>query len=98
MLRSFSLGLCAAALAGIAFAPTAVRADQPKAALPMPCADLMHLDLPHTRINSGVEVPAAPFPFANITPTCTSDVTSPQLPAFCRVMGTIEPQINFEVW
>jgi feruloyl esterase len=98
MLRSFSLGLCAAALASITLAPAAVRADQPKGARPTPCADLTKLDLPDTRINSAVEVPAGPFPFATITPTCTSDVTSPQLPAHCRVMGTIKEQINFEVW
>jgi tannase/feruloyl esterase len=97
MLRSFYLGLSAAALAGVALMPATVRAD-PKAARPMPCADLVTLNLPDTRINSAVEMPAGPFPFGNLNPTCTSDVASPQLPAFCRVMGTIAPQINFEVW
>ena len=34
-----------------------------------------------------------------MAPTCSSDIASPQLPAFCRVQGTIGPgQIKFEVW
>jgi feruloyl esterase len=58
----------------------------------------VQLSLPDTVINSAVEMPGGPFPFGNNAPTCTSDVAASTLRAFCRVMGTIAPQINFEVW
>lgn len=64
----------------------------------MPCADLVQLSLPDTVIRSAVEVPAGPYPFATTAPTCSSDIASPQLPAFCRVTGVVAPQITFEVW
>src|SRR5215467_259210 len=65
----------------------------------IPCADLANLKLPDTRITLVQEMEAGPFPFGNVAPTCSSDVASPKLPAFCRVQGTIGPgQINFEVW
>jgi feruloyl esterase len=65
----------------------------------IPCADLANLKLPDTKITSVQEMEAGPFPFGNVAPTCSSDVASPQLPAFCRVQGMIGPgQINFEVW
>lgn len=63
-----------------------------------PCADLAQLDLPDTVIDSAVEVPAGPFPFGNVAPTCSSNIAAPQLPAFCRVQATIAPQIKIEVW
>jgi feruloyl esterase len=63
------------------------------------CGDLANLNLPDTTIMSAEEVPAGPFPFGNVAPTCSSDIASPLLPAFCRVQGTIGPgQIKFEVW
>src|SRR5262245_50600158 len=63
------------------------------------CAELANLKLPDTRITSVQEMEAGPFPFGNVAPTCSSDIASPQLPAFCRVQGMIGPgQINFEVW
>ena len=69
---------------------------------PMPCADLVTLDLPDTVINSAVEVPAGPLSAitgsTNIAPTCSHDNAAANLVAFCRVQGTIAPQIKFEVW
>jgi len=81
----------------------------------MSCGELAALSLPNTTITSAAAVPAGPFsavpigdPYAaegttGTAPTCSSNITSPQLPAFCRVTGGIaeagaaEP-INFEVW
>ena len=77
--------------------PTPAQADG-KRSPPMACADLVQLSLPHTVIQSAVEVPAGPYPFATTAPTCSSDTASPQLPAFCRVTGVVAPQITFEVW
>jgi feruloyl esterase len=64
----------------------------------MACADLVQLDLPETKILSATEIPAGPFPFGNPAPTCASPIAAPQLPAHCRVVGTIAPSITFEVW
>ena len=79
------------------------------------CAALANLALPQTKIISATTVSAGPFsqvsvgdPYAaegttSPTPTCSSNVTSPQLPAFCRVNaavstpGAADP-INIEVW
>jgi feruloyl esterase len=76
-----------------------------KASQPMSCAELVNLKLSATKIESAVEMPAGPFPstFTPSAPSCSSDTTSPQLPAFCRVIGaTSEPNaaepITFEVW
>jgi feruloyl esterase len=81
----------------------------------MTCGELAGLALPNTKITSATMVPAGPFsdvsvgdPYAaegttGAVPTCSSNIASPQLPAFCRVTGGIaEPgaaePINFEVW
>ena len=79
------------------------------------CAALANLKLPQTTITSAMVVPAGPFsqvtvldPYAaegttSPLPTCSSNIASPQLPAFCRVTagistpGALEP-INIEVW
>jgi tannase/feruloyl esterase len=79
------------------------------------CAALANLKLPQTTITSAMIVPAGPFsqvsvldPYAaegttSPAPTCSSNIASPQLPAFCRVTagistpGALEP-INIEVW
>ena len=84
----------------VALLPTAILAPIPgQAQQPMLCTDLVNLDLPDTSIISAEEVPAGPFPFGNVAPTCSSDIAPPQLPDFCRVQGTIGPgQIKFEVW
>jgi feruloyl esterase len=68
------------------------------AAAAMPCADLVTLELPDTTIMSAEEVPAGPFPFGGTAPTCASPIASPQLPAFCRVIGVVATAITFEVW
>jgi len=99
MSRNSGVSVCAALVAIAICIPAPARADDKRAARPMPCADLMQLSLPDTLITSAVEMPAGPFPFSgSISPTCSSDVSSPQLPAFCRVQGTVAPQIKFELW
>ena len=95
---------------------TVAAAFQPTPALSSElCGNLANLQLPQTTITSASIVPAGPFsqvsvgdPYAaegttSPNPTCSSNITSPQLPAFCRVTGGIaEPgaadPINFEVW
>jgi feruloyl esterase len=81
----------------------------------MTCEEMAGLTLPNTTITSATTVPAGPFsavsvgdPYAaeattSTAPTCSSNIASPELPAFCRVTGGIaEPgaaqPINFEVW
>src|SRR6266850_627771 len=98
----FGLPVVSAVLLVIAaVAPTRAEADdlkhrrQPRQ---IPCADLANLNLPDTTITLAQEVPAGPFPFGDTAPTCASDIASPQLPAFCRVVGVVAPQITFEVW
>jgi feruloyl esterase len=94
--RARSSAVFAAGLALCAMGPDAVaQAQIPQA---VSCASLTQLSLADTVINSAMEVPAGPYPFGNTAPTCSSDIASPQLPAFCRVIGTIAPQITFEVW
>jgi feruloyl esterase len=84
-------------LATAAAAPTAAKADGKKHH-PTACEDLVNLRLRDTVIQSAVAVPAGPYPFATTAPTCSSDITSPQLPAFCRVTAVVAPQITFELW
>jgi len=71
----------------------------------MSCADLVHLNLPDTTVQSATEVPAGPFPssFSPGAPSCSSDITSPQLPAYCRVIASVNTPgaaapIGMEVW
>ena len=87
--------LVSATLLVVACGPFAVPAN---AEAPMPCADLVTLDLPATTMMSAEEVPAGPVPVGSTAPTCASPVASPQLPAFCRVIGVVAPAITFEVW
>ena len=89
--------IASAACAVLLVAAMSAHADRKKKA-PMACADLVQLSLPDTVIHSAVETPAGPFPFGNNAPTCTADVAAAELRAFCRVIGTIAPQIGFEVW
>src|SRR5262245_42121814 len=59
------------------------------------CESLQALALPETTILSAVLVPEGPF-----TPPSTSG-TPPRplaVPAACRVVGRVQPAINFEVW
>jgi feruloyl esterase len=109
MRRTFSC-LTAVLVAFIAMPPVIAMAQSTTS-----CATLAGVSLPNTTITSAAVVPAGPFsdvsvgdPYAaegttGTAPTCSSNISSPQLPAFCRVTGGIaEPgaaePINFEVW
>src|SRR5687768_6657920 len=65
-----------------------------------PCESLSKLKLQDTTITSATSIPAGPFKLTPI-PGLSSE-TSADLPAFCRVLGTIKPtpdsDIRFEVW
>jgi hypothetical protein len=99
MHRHFKFPVVSAVLLVIAvFASTPAGADDFRHHRPhqISCGDLANLNLPDTTIMSAEEVPAGPFPFGNVAPTCSSDIASPLLPAFCRVQGMIGPgQIKF---
>ena len=100
-MKAFTAAAAAVACAACFITPT--RADNPKAAQGMACVDLVTLNLPDTTINSAVVMPAGPISAISgstaVAPTCSSDNAAPQLPALCRVQGTIGPgQIKFEVW
>jgi feruloyl esterase len=78
-----------------------------QAAKPMSCESLTALNLPNTVIKSAVTVPAGPFSSVpgtgTLTPTCSSNITAPFLPAFCRVTAATQESsapepITFEVW
>lgn len=64
------------------------------------CESLTDLKLPETTITSATAVPAGPFKLAPVPAIAPG--TSTDLPAFCRVDGTIKPtpdsDIRFEVW
>ena len=88
----FAISLLASLATGVGSA----RADVGSA-----CAALANLKLPQTTITSAMIVPAGPFsqvtvldPYAaegttSPLPTCSSNIASPQLPAFCRVTAGI---------
>jgi feruloyl esterase len=100
-MKAFTAAAAALACAACFSAPA--RADSPKGARAMPCIDLIKLNLPDTRIDAATVVPAGPLSAISgstaVAPTCSSDNAAPQLPALCRVQGTIGPgQIKFEVW
>jgi len=61
------------------------------------CADLKSLQLPDTRIASAERMPAGKFtpPGPSQGPGASAPL---DLPALCRVAGTIAPAIKFEVW
>ena len=61
------------------------------------CADLAKLALPQTKITLAERVPAGDFrpPGA---PQQGPGSQPMKVPAMCRVAGTVEPAINFEVW
>jgi tannase/feruloyl esterase len=61
---------------------------------PASCESLTALKLPDTTITSSRSVPPGPF-----TPPSGAATAQPlMLPAFCRVVGTTKPAIQFEVW
>ena len=74
----------AATLAGL-FLLAAVPADA------APCASLAELDLPRTTIASAEIVPPGAF-----TPPGANAALA--MPSICRVAGTTEPAVAFEVW
>lgn len=81
----WSFLLCAASLPA---------APQQSASQQTRCEDLVHLALPNIVIKSATEIPAGPFH----VPTAAPDARPAQLPQFCRVIGYVKPELNFEVW
>jgi feruloyl esterase len=55
------------------------------------CADLTKLQLPETKITLAERVPAGEFRAPGVQQPLN-------VPALCRVAGTVSPAINFEVW
>jgi feruloyl esterase len=55
------------------------------------CAELAKLSLPETRITLAERVPAGELRVPGVQQPL-------QVPAMCRVAGTVAPAINFEVW
>ena len=66
------------------------------------CEELAKLTLPDTTIRSATSVPAGPFtpPGAAAAPLNMWPFEGPQshLPAFCRIVATTKPAVQFEVW
>jgi feruloyl esterase len=67
-------------------------------AMAQDCAALAGLALPETRIVSATLVPSGPFTTEELEPTFAPNIRARDLPAHCRVVGTIAPAIGFEVW
>jgi feruloyl esterase len=61
------------------------------------CADLAKLALPQTKITIAERVPAGDFKVPG-APQQGPGAQPLKVPAMCRVAGTVEPAINFEVW
>lgn len=81
----------------LVLAVTSVRAPLAAEAAPagaQRCTALAKLALPQTTISVAEEVRGGTF--QPPVPTSVPPIT--RLPPFCRVAGTIAPQINFEVW
>ena len=68
------------------------------AALPVlaqqPCESLTKLALPDVVIQSAVAVPAGDFRL----PTGAQNAPTVKVPAFCRVVGIVKPEVQFELW
>lgn len=58
-----------------------------------PCGNLTALKLPDVTITSAESVAAGPF-----TPPGARAAAPINLPAFCRVIGYVRPEVNFEAW
>lgn len=56
------------------------------------CGKLMQLKLPDVTMRSAEQVTAGAFPLPG------GRGGSPVLPAFCRAIGFVKPEVNFEVW
>ena len=61
------------------------------------CADLAKLALPQTKITVAERVAAGDFKVPG-APQQGPGAQPLKVPAMCRVAGTVEPAINFEVW
>ena len=57
---------------------------------PIPCIELVNLELADTTIRLAESIPAGPF-----TPPGSGEI---DVPGFCRVAGVTTPAIEFEVW
>jgi feruloyl esterase len=84
MNRTLSTVACSAAIAVPLFLAAPAQAATA-------CADLAKLSLPETKITLAERVPAGEFRAPGVQQPLT-------VPAMCRVAGTVEPAINFEVW
>jgi feruloyl esterase len=56
-----------------------------------PCETLTKLALPNVAITTAASVASGKFPLP-------SGRASVDVPAFCRVAGTVKPEVNFEIW
>ena len=59
-----------------------------------PCESLLSLKLPEATVLSATLVPEGPF----TPPSATTTAKPIRVPTACRVVGRIQPAINFEVW
>jgi feruloyl esterase len=59
------------------------------------CESLQSLSLPDTTILSAALVPEGPFTPPSATGPAARPIT---MPAACRVVGRVQPAVNFEVW
>jgi len=59
-----------------------------------PCENLVKLALPDVAIESATSIPAGDFR-VSFTDAPPRDV---KLPAFCRVVGSVKPELKFELW
>jgi len=57
-----------------------------------PCAALSRVKIPGVTVTSAVEVAAGPFA---VPPGTAKPVP---MPAFCRVAGSVHPEVKFELW
>ena len=58
------------------------------------CESLASLDFPGVKITLATAVPAGKFSL----PSAAANTEPVAVPAFCRVAGTVKPEVNFEVW
>jgi len=62
------------------------------------CGSLVNLTLPQTEITLAEIVPAGPTDYGKEKVGQPPNRDADRLPAYCRVAGTVEPAIRFEVW
>jgi feruloyl esterase len=58
------------------------------------CESLTSLDFPGVKITRATMVPAGQF----VLPSVGSNADPVTVPAFCRIAGVVNPEVNFEVW